>query len=418
MSELRDFVAELMESKGAVVEALDPDGLEVLVPAPLQKAMGWPELARLGFGTERTQGAIAIGLEGDWLERFGAQLGDEGRWSQREVRPAFAVPAPSDSERLLGRALDLPNAVWRFQGVSATYTRCLMLAFRYTAVSDEKREGLIWLGFNLGTGAVVSDILARLRPALAQMPDWQAPDQATKLAAGPGWSAATLDARVRPLLDQQMRDSMEPFLRAMRRRLERDRNRVHAYHDDLRNTSLKRLAALARAEGDRAQADRRREMLRVEAIEREYRAKLDDLRHHYALRVTVEWVQALDLYVPVQRFDVLIRRRKGERVVHLDWHPLVKAAEPPLCEAGLGLDRVRLVCDDKLHLTEPAGQAPCLSCGKPFCRACFPAACPRCGQPSEARGLRTSAAPTVAPRASVMAIATDRATRSSALPAG
>jgi hypothetical protein len=202
-------------------------------------------------------------------------------------------------------------------------------------VSDEKREGLVWLGFNLQTGAVVSDILARLRPALAQMPDWQAPDQATKLAAGRGWSAATLDARVRPMLDQQMRDSMEPFLRAMRRRLERDRNRVHAYHDDLRNTSLKRLAALARAEGDRAQADRRREMLRVEAIEREYRAKLDDLRHHYALRVTVEWVQALDLYVPVQRFDVLIRRRKGERVVHLDWHPLVKAAEPPLCEEGI-----------------------------------------------------------------------------------
>ena len=77
------------------------------------------------------------------------------------------------------------------------------------------------------------------------MPDWQAPDRATKLAAGPGWSAATIDARVRPLLDQQ---SMEPFLRAMRRRLERDRNRVHAYHDDLRSTSLKRLAALARAE--------------------------------------------------------------------------------------------------------------------------------------------------------------------------
>jgi hypothetical protein len=224
-----------------------------------------------------------------------------------------------------------------------------------------------------------------LRPALAQAADWQAPGQATRLAAGPGWSATTLEARVRPLLDRQVRESMEPFLRAMRRRLDRDRNRVHAYHNDLRGASLKRLAALAAAEGDRAEADRRRETLRVAAIEREYRAKLDDLRHNYALRVTVEWVQALDLYVPVQRFDVLIRRRKGERVVQLDWHPLLKMAEPPLCEAGLGLDRVRLVCDDNLHLTEPAGQAPCPSCGKPFCRACFPAACPRCGQPNEAR---------------------------------
>jgi hypothetical protein len=193
----------------------------------------------------------------------------------------------------------------------------------------------------------------------------------------------TLEARVRPLLDQQVRESMEPFVRAMRRRLERDRNRVHAYHNDLRNSSLKRLTALGLEEGDRAEADRQREKLRVEAIEREYRAKLDDLRHNYALRVTVEWVQALDLYVPVQRFDVLIRRRKGERLVQLDWHSLVKTAEPPLCEAGLGRDRVRLVCDDKLHLTEPAGQAPCPCCGKRFCRACFPAACSRCGGASE-----------------------------------
>jgi hypothetical protein len=165
----------------------------------------------------------------------------------------------------------------------------------------------------------------------------------------------------------------------MRRRLERDRNRVHAYHDDLRGTSLKRLAALARADGEKAEADRRRETLRVATIEREYHAKLDDLRHNYALRVTVEWVQAMELYLPVQRFNVLIRRRKGERLIRLDWHPLARMAEPPPCESGPGLDRTRLVCDEKLHLTEPAGQAPCSSCGKAWCRACHPAACPRCG---------------------------------------
>jgi hypothetical protein len=378
MSELREFVADLLERKGAVIEALGAEGLEVLAPAPLQKRMGWPELAQLGFGTERPHGAIAIGLEGDWLDRFGALLGEDGRWSEREVRPPAAVAGPGDPERVLARALDLPNAVWRFQGLSATWTRCLMLAFRYSAVSDEKREGLIWLGFNLGTGAVVGDLLARLRPVLAQTADWHVPDPAIRAAAGPGWSAASLAARLSPLLDRQVRDAMEPFLRAMRRRLERDRNRVHAYHDDLRGASLKRLAALAGAKGERAEADRRRETQRVEAIEREYRAKLEDLRRNYALRVTVEWVQALDLYVPVQRFDVLIRRRKGERTVRLDWHPLVKAAELPLCEAGLGLDRTRLVCDEALHLTEPAGQAPCVSCGRPFCRACHPAACPRC----------------------------------------
>jgi hypothetical protein len=382
MSELRDFVADLLEHRGAAVDALGSDRLEVLAPAPLQRQLGWPELAHLGFGTKQAPGTVAIALEGDWLGRFGALLADEGRWSEREVRLPAPVPPPSDPERLLDRVLDLPNAIWRHQGMSATWTRCLMLAFRLTAVSDEKREKLIWLGFNLGTGAVISDILAQLRPALTQTADWHTPDTATKRVAGPGWSAATLAARLRPLLEREARASMEPFLRATRRRLERDRDRVHAYHNDLRDASLKRLGALNLAKGDRADADRRRETLRVEAIEREYRAKLDDLRRNYAMRVTVEWVQALEIYVPVQRFEVLIRRRKGERMIRLDWHPLVRTVERPLCEAGLGLDRVRIVCDDKLHLTDSAGHAPCSSCGKPFCRACFPLACPRCRQTS------------------------------------
>jgi hypothetical protein len=382
MGELRDFVAEVLERRGAAVEPVEPDGLEVLAPRPLRDSLGWPELARLGFGAQRPEHAIPIGLEGDWLDRFGVLLGEDGRWSERQVtvpglsgRPA----APSDPQRVLEHALDLPNAVWRLSGVTSTFTRCLLLAFRYGALSDEKREGLVWLGFNLGTGAVIDDIAVRLRRLLAQEADWRAPDLEVRAAAGPGWEGPVLLSRVRPLLDSRIKSELEPFLRAMRRRLERDRNRVHGYHDDLRRMSLKRLAALAGATGEKAEADRRRETMRVAAIEREYRAKLDDLRHNYALRVTVDWVQALELYVPVQRFEVLIKRRKSERLIRIDWHPLVRAVEPPLCEAGLGHDRVRFVCDDKLHLVAPAGQAPCPSCGKAFCRACYPAACPRCG---------------------------------------
>src|SRR5438552_11757443 len=211
--------------------------------------MGLPELVHLDFGAERIPGAIPIRLESDWLDRFGALLGEEGRWAETELKPALPSPAPSDPERILERTLDLPNAVWRFQSLTAATTRCLVLVFRYTAVSDEKREGLVWLGFNLETGAVINDILARLRPALAQMSDWQTPDQVTRRAAAPRWDRVTIETKVRALIDHQARVAIEPFLRAMRRRLERDRNRVHTYHDDLRSASLKRLAALARAEG-------------------------------------------------------------------------------------------------------------------------------------------------------------------------
>ena len=246
MSELRDFVADLMERKGAIVEVLGPDALAVLAPAPVRTQMGWPELAQLGFGTERPHGAIAIGLEGDWLDRFGALLEDKGRWSEREVR-LTAVAAPGDPERVLERVLDLPNAVWRFQGMSAATD-----TLRHAGVPLHRRFGREARGTDLARlqsrhrrgrhrhpGAAAAGAGADGRVARARSVDAARgrPRMERGDASGRARSAA------RPAGARQL----EPFLRAMRRRLERDRNRVHAYHDDLRGASLKRLVALAQA---------------------------------------------------------------------------------------------------------------------------------------------------------------------------
>ncbi len=131
----------------------------------------------------------------------------------------------------------------------------------------------------------------------------------------------------------------------------------------------------ALAEGD---LRRRREEQRAEAIGREYRAKLDDLARQYATRVTVEWVQTLELAMPVQRFTVQVRRRKADRIIQLDWNQAARRLETPACEWSASAERPRLVCDDALHLVVPAALGPCQSCGRPFCRACHPERCPKC----------------------------------------
>jgi hypothetical protein len=66
-------------------------------------------------------------------------------------------------------------------------------------------------------------------------------------------------------------------------------------------------------------------------------------------------------------------------LIALDWSPLARRLEAPVCEATAGLEPPRLVCDDALHLVVPAGFAACADCGRPFCRACYPTACPKCG---------------------------------------
>ncbi len=49
------------------------------------ETLGWPELARLGFGATLPAGAMPIRLEGDWLDRFGALLGERGRFAERRL---------------------------------------------------------------------------------------------------------------------------------------------------------------------------------------------------------------------------------------------------------------------------------------------------------------------------------------------
>ena len=367
---MQHFVSDLLRYEDALVEPIEPEGLEVLAPPDVQRALGVGEFSRLGFGTALPSGAQRVGLEGDWLDRFARLLGGQGRWTRRVL--SADAKMPSDPERVLGHELVLDNATYRLLGVAPAWTRYLIMDFRASAVSDDKRDFIARLGVNLATGALPDVVIKGLRPFLDRLED----DVASPVEADlpPMWDRARVVELVAKALPPRLDVALDPFIKGLRRRLDRDQDRLHRYHNDLYHEAMRR--ALVLPEGD---PKRVREEQRVEAIAREYRAKLDDLARQYATRVTVEWVQTLELVMPVHRLSVQIRRRKADRTIALDWNPLARRLESPVCEATTGIERPRLVCDDALHLVVPARLAPCANCGRPFCRACHPAMCPKCG---------------------------------------
>jgi len=372
MGRMQGFVAALLAREGALVDAIEPEGLEVLATPPLRQALDLPELCRLGFGATLPPGARRVGLENDWLDRFGRLLGDRGRWAGRVLCPDNR--ALSDPERVLGHELLLDNATFRLLGVTPAWTRYLILDFRFAAVSEEKREGVLRLGVNQATGAMPDAVLRQIAPWLDAGEGASLPPDAD---LPPAWERMRVLDLIGEALPSRLEATLAPFVKGLRRRLSRDQDRLHAYHDDLHREAMRRLSALP--EHDPA---RRREEQRVAAIGREYQAKIDDLARQYAMRITVAWVQTLELAMPVQRFEVQIRRRKAQRVIHLDWNPLARRLEPPPCEFSRAAERPRLVCDDAMHLVTPAGFAPCASCARAFCRACHREACPKCGHPA------------------------------------
>jgi hypothetical protein len=372
---MQRFVAALLRHQDALAEPIEPEGLEVLAPPPVQQALGIGELARLGFGSTLPPAAQRVGIEGDWLDRFARLLGTQGRWMRQVV--STDTKAPGDPERALAHELVLDNATFRLQDVTAAWTRYLVMDFRASAVSDDKRDLIVRLGVNLATGSLPDAVVMALNSTLHDRPsdpgegDQPSPPQAALPSL---WDHVRLEALMNRALPPRLQAALNPFMTGMRRRLGRDQDRLYRYHNDLYHEAMRRSIVLP--DGD---PKRLRETQRAEAIRREYRAKLDDLERQYATRVTIEWVQTLELAMPVHRFIVQIRRRKADRIIALDWNPVARRLEPPVCEATFGMELPRLACDDQLHLVVPAGLAPCVNCGRPFCRACYGGQCPKCG---------------------------------------
>jgi hypothetical protein len=366
----RNFAARVLEHEGALVEAFEPEGLEAMLPLELQRHLRAPEMLRLGFGAETPPDAQRVSLESDWLERLGGML--DARGKQLRFVADVLLPELTAPERVLEHGIELPNAVYRFLGVTPAFTRYWLFVFRYTAISDEKREGLIRLGVNTANGSALDAFVNELWHAVVVDDLPAAMDEPFDSQLPLPWDATTQHAWLKRALPERVRMQLQQFLHGMQRRLERDLARVLEYYNGLRQEAFRKMK--------RANADSAREQLRLDAAEREYQAKVGDLKQKYDLRVTLELTQTLELICPVQRLELLVKRRKGERKVTLDWNPLVRALEPLPCEWSATAEGARLICDDKLHCVSVAGHAPCDSCGKEYCRACSPSRCPKCGK--------------------------------------
>ncbi|HLG12897.1 MAG TPA: hypothetical protein VJH03_00015 [Blastocatellia bacterium] len=365
---LRDFVARLMAGEGAEVQLIEPRGLEFIAPPPLQQSLKVSEFGRVEFGPEASADAQHISFESDWIQRLGGVLGDRGRALRCVLHTD--LPPLANPERILEHGLTLQNAVCRLASVTASWTRYLVLSFRYAAFSDEKRDGIVKLAVNLATSSTPDEFIPAFESAASDADAVSSLPPGVKLPAY--WSKERLGALLRGALPDRILRNLHQFLRTIERRLERDSARLYDYYDGLRLESINRTR--------KQRTDVERERARMAVVSREYQTKVGDLEQKYALKIEVEPVQTLEIVMPVRRFEVQIKRRKNERLLLLDWNPLARKIERPPCEFGYTSDAIRVVCDEALHLLSPAAHSDCTGCGRDYCRACHPKKCPKCGR--------------------------------------
>jgi len=376
MSDLRDILARTLAAQGALVEPIHPDGLEICAPPHVQAALALPEWSRVGFGTVLPPQAIRVSFEAEWAQRLMRLLGDQGTYAAMERPLSSLPPVPDGLESELTRTLVLENATYRLREVEPDRNCYFLLVFRVNSTSDDKREDTLFICINESSGAaadrLVNPLVAALRDGSRLMP------------AGPiqselplSLSAKKLHKSASRVLPAYIRTRLAPFLAGMERRMSRDLERLHTYYGDLRAETAARIENKKR-KGEESKAIES-EQSRMQAIEREYHAKVEDLNHKYAVRVDVELTQAVRAQLPVWRADFFLLRRKGIRKHRITWNPWSRTLDPLPCEACFFIPKTYYVCDDKLHLVCSACMAACPSCARVSCRACHPAKCPKCG---------------------------------------
>jgi hypothetical protein len=374
MSDLRELLARALAAGGALVEPIEPEGLEIMAPTTIQQALSLPEWCRIGFGPEVPEQATRVNFESDWAGQLGRLLEGRGRRAHAVVHEQLSLPPRLELEKIVRREFVLQNATFRLGEAEQARARYALLVFRVTASSDEKREDLIHMCINESNHAVADDLARPLLSLLREKYSDGAPEDEDE----PG--ETLLSGRIRTvaagLLRPRIRAQFSPFLAGMERRMARDLQRLHVYHSDLRREVAERMVERSRKSGtnDPVKAD----SMRLEAIGREYHSKVADLRRKYAMSVEVRFLQALRVDIPVRRAAVTVLRRKASRQTHLDWNPIARRVDRLPCESCWISPRIYSVCDERLHCVCPSCLSACPSCGRESCRACNPVRCSRC----------------------------------------
>lgn len=360
---LLDTVAEVLELHGAVLER-NATHLEAILPPVISKFLHLPELAEMYFDpTTPHTAAELVTFQSEVVDRLFDLMRVAGNSVSLELPELYLKQGADDAA---AHHFQVLNGLGRPLGSRVVRQSYALFNFRYTAVSDEKKDGLVAAAINETTLAHVPT--AGLELHLSHARETGSPQLEGGQQLLEAYRAAC--RVVRPMIGLRLED----FRRSLNRRLQRDVRRLHEYYADL-ITEINRKITRRGLVGE----ERRNEETRIRATEIELESKIADQREKYAMKVSVEPVSVMRFSMPVKAVDFELRFSKSSREILLVWNPVLKDFEALPCEGcRQGMTEFWL-CENKLH-TVCTDCFKCEGCGRKTCHACFKRKCPKCGE--------------------------------------
>lgn len=310
--ELFSFAADLLEQNGGLVEPKG-DCVSVLLPAALAQALGLPEEAELGSETAPLL--------------YGSPLLDRlvhlATGKVPVVYSQVAVPylKKAGFEQLIGQDLLFADGQVRVGSRAEARTTYMILSCHYVALSDERKEGLVQVAVNEGSGALIEGS-AQKRPDL--------PKQFFPPGKTPPHFPVHLDQAVENamqgagvMVEVELRD----FLSSMERRLQRDVKNTREYYEALAKEMEGGLS-----HPNMTELQRQERLAKIGGLPQEAARKTQDLKQKYQVEVKLTACAAERLLVDIAQITFELRYRKLHRSVRTAWNPITRRLDPLVCE--------------------------------------------------------------------------------------
>lgn len=338
LSPLESFIRDYAESAAGAWEEVEPQVYDLLLPGD---AAGEQVMVRVTFDPEAVPehpGSQLASYGTPLVDRLLADAQTRGRFAQfyflglnlaphdlsTRVRRAVHLEESAELRIDRQRTLDFPQAFFWFQ--------C-------NFVSDQKEDDILSVAVDLHYGRQVrhhekllDSSRLSLQPALP-LPEVDHAGLASALPLARNEAMHTLTT----LAHTRMRELHE--------RLDRQVRRMKQYYGDLR----RELAAPVRGR-DSDDARARREQ-RLQAIEREERLRIAELRQKNSLRVSIRLLSLLEIYQPKFLIHCTLSMPKRSAAnFEVVWDPLQEAVEALPCPAcHRPTFNLRLARDGGLH---------------------------------------------------------------------
>ena len=354
---LLEFLRDVLETRGCLAEPDPSGGLECILTPETAKDLGTPESVRFSEGPDGAgAGTIHLSLAGDAMERLGALLAERGRCAERWTGPLYLKQEGLHKKAV--ERLSAVNAALRFGECEEGTSSWLRATYRWTAVSEEKREGIVETVLDERTGS----------PCPGLLEQWDGIPWDERDALLPKQPANPLIPRLlRKAIEKKANSALEPFVASLRRRLERDARRARDYYEGIALEIRKKIGRRG-LHGEEKEA----EVQRIQATEAEGERKIQALVERYRLRLRLTPIAVERVIAPVMIVPLTIVRKDRSRTFILVWNPIIKDLEPPACE-GCGeaawgfsvcLEAVHLICGKCLPLTMGPEKPPCPACAQ------------------------------------------------------